>query len=197
MVRHVLATSTRLPIDWLSRASAMDHLTVRINGSYIGLSGRQTTGHGSGYSSSNWEQICADHEMEFPCIRQCFPGTLNVELPEIYEPPEQERYKRMAKERGANQQPPWYINGNHVSPRAKVIEINGKAFEAWIYCGGHHRKPVLELISKSKIAQELSLKDHDQVMLLVAEVAEGSCGMPAPPLCFPGKILSRKPSISE
>lgn len=157
-----------------------DFKTIRVHGVYIG--------HASGYSSSHWNQICADHELEFPRIHQCHSGTLNVELAERYEPPDQERYKGMARARGAALG--WYEDGNHISPSAKVIEINGKAIEAWIYCGGHNEKPVLELVSEIRIAHRLSLNDRGEVTLLIREVPEGSEGMPSPPPRVPGKILA-------
>ncbi len=112
-----------------------------------------TYSRGYGYASNHWEQICAEHEEEFPQIRQCHPGTFNVRMEAPYKPPGEDEYRRMARERG--QTTGRYADGNHLSPRAKVIEINGKPVEAWIYRGGHDNTS-LELLSACQLAHHVS-----------------------------------------
>jgi CTP-dependent riboflavin kinase len=80
-----------------------------------------------------------------------------------------------------------YEDGNYVSPCARVIEINGKAVEAWIYRGGHRDRPILELVSRNGLAERLSVRDGDAVTILIREVPEGTPGMPGPPPARPGR----------
>jgi hypothetical protein len=42
--------------------------------------GRYETGFGYASGAGNWEQICADHEIEFPHIYSCERGTFNIAL---------------------------------------------------------------------------------------------------------------------
>jgi len=143
----------------------------------------------SGHVTKFWEQICADHEEEFPKIHQCEPGTFNVLVSDQppYLPPDDEKYRAMARERGRRSN--WYADGNHISPRAKVVAINNKEVEAWIYRGGHTDKPVLELLSPVKLSEKALLRHGDAVALLIDEPSEGSPGMPCPPPAKPGRRL--------
>jgi hypothetical protein len=140
----------------------------------------------SRHVSSTWSQICAEHEEEFSTIRSCHPGTFNVAVVGAagYAPPGDKEYRTKAKERGKSVER--YIDGNHLSPRAKVIEINGKQVEAWIYRGGHPNS-VLELISLDRLADTVCVKDGDTVSLAILEFPlDYAQGMPAPPPSQPG-----------
>lgn len=139
--------------------------------------------------SSHWDQVCADHEEEFPAIRECYPGTFNVVLHagERYTPPGESAYRDRAKARG--RPVGRYEHGNHMSPRARVVEMNGKPVEAWIYRGGHPAGAVIELISFVPLASTVGLQDQDIVTLLIDEVAEGTSGMPACPPQTPGATV--------
>ena len=141
--------------------------------------------------SQHWDQICADFEMEFPQIRECCPGTFNIEIKEPlnYVLPDEEVYREMAKARGLLVGR--YEDGNHLSPRVKVIQMNSECIEAWIYRGGHRHRPIIELIAKRKLADCLGDKDHSQIDLWVMEVPAGTPGMPAPPPIMPGKTIPR------
>lgn len=131
----------------------------------LALTGRYVRGFG--FASTHWEQICADHQMQFPRIGQCYPGTLNITLDDgsAYAPPEEDKYRPT----------------NYISPRAKVIEINGIALDAWIYRGGHGNE-VLELISAGKLSEQISLRIGDPVVIKIVEFSEeGEGDMPKPP----------------
>ena len=146
---------------------------------------------GSRHVSEKWQQVCADHEDEFPAIRNCCPGTFNVVVPADarYTPPGDSLYRSMAKERGRTVNR--YEDENHISPRAKVVAINGVALEAWIYRGGHGCQPILELLSRQNLAKTLSLQNEDQITLVIEEVQEGTQGMPGPPGKSPGKTIKK------
>jgi hypothetical protein len=153
----------------------------RVCGTYVHYESRHV--------SSRWAQICADHEEEFPEIRQCFPGTFNIALSEQYLPPNEAVLRKQAKMRG--QSVGRYVDGNHVSPHAKVVEINGKPVEAWIYRGGHLSRPVLELLSRLNLAEHLQLADGAVVNLSIFEYPDGIAGMPGPPPETPGKLVNK------
>jgi hypothetical protein len=93
--------------------------------------------NGIGSVSSNWDKICADHESELPRIREFKPGSFNLKLidPQSYTPPGDSEFKDTAKRSGRI-----FCSGpdvgQHIAPRAKVVEMNGIAVEAWIYRGG-------------------------------------------------------------
>ena len=151
---------------------------------HVVIGGRYCRGYES--ASRNWKTICAEHEDEFPQIHECQPGTVNVILNSPYIPPEDAKYRQMARVRG--QSIGRYRDGNHLSPLAKVIRINGKPVEAWIYRGGHRDGRVLELVSSCRVAEQFSLTASDPVTLEIVEFSEeGSPGMPGPPPSRPGK----------
>jgi hypothetical protein len=108
-----------------------------------------------------------------------------------YAPPDDSQYRRRAMRRGRPVRR--YEDGNHLSPRAKVIEMNGKPVEAWIYRGGHRKRPVLELVSDRRLAEYLTLNDGDAVTALIIEVPDGTPGMPGPPPPTPGKTVGEQP----
>ena len=134
--------------------------------------------HHSGHASTTWPVICSEHTQEFPRIERCVPGTFNVELDGEYRPPEDQRWRKSEKKRGAPIGR--YIDGNHLSPTARIIKMNGRTCEAWIYRGGHPNT-FLELISEANLSELLKLKHGDRVILTVEEMSEGTCGMPLPP----------------
>jgi CTP-dependent riboflavin kinase len=130
------------------------------------LKGKYTRGFK--YAATNWEQICRDHETEFRQIRGCHPGTFNITLEAVYTPPGEDRYRTPERR-------------NYISPCAKIVEINGKQIDAWIYRGGHNDTN-LELLAAFKLADELCLAEGDKVTLIVVEYhSEGESGMPSPP----------------
>ena len=125
--------------------------------------------------------IFAEHAEEFPAIWQCVPGTFNVTLrnPPHYKPPRDDEWKARARRRGDGTGK--YRDGNHVSPLAKVVKINGESLTAWIYRGGH--QDCLELLACERISDRLSLRYGMTVTLLIQEFADLQPDMPQPPPC--------------
>jgi len=152
----------------------------------VEVKGRKAKGTES--STRNWPQICADHVEEFSQIMEMHEGTFNVALEQncTYRPPRDDDYLKMAKVRGIPVRR--YGDGNHISPRAKVIEINGIPIEAWIYRGGHGPR-VLELISRENISTSFGISDGDTVHLKIEHFTEGTSKMPGPPLASPGQTI--------
>jgi hypothetical protein len=116
---------------------------------------------------------------------RCAKGTFNVELVVAYVPPDEAKYRLMACKRGTSVGR--YQDGNHISPRSRVVSINDQPVTAWIYRGGHRAKPILELLSKKELAPFLGAKPGDELRLEIEEVAEGSLDMPKAPPANPGK----------
>jgi hypothetical protein len=81
-----------------------------------------------------WEQICQDHEEEFPAIRHCKRGTFNVKIlsPESWYLPEDQALTALATRRGRGD-PKRYKDGNYVSPLAMVTQINDAGITAWFW----------------------------------------------------------------
>jgi hypothetical protein len=151
---------------------------VEIKGRYVVRPNADTAAH--------WRQICNEHSEEFSRISTCHPGTFNLILtqPKEYAPPGDLQYRIKAKERG--KAVGRYVYGNHLSPRARVIQINGKDVEAWIYRGGHPDS-VLELISPDHLAAKLGVKSGDALSLVILEYAlDGMTGIPVLPPRRPG-----------
>ncbi|MGO9014033.1 MAG: hypothetical protein ACLQF0_03545 [Dissulfurispiraceae bacterium] len=151
---------------------------------------------GTQHTSTNWDQLCADHEAEFPLIYKCALGTFNVlmtDLPEYIPPGDAECRKRAIK-RGESVKR--YEHGNHIAPRAKVIKINEKYVEAWIYRGGNPVPNTLELISFHKLAEYLNVQNDDKLTVVIEEVDEGTIGMPEAPPDKPGKTITTNFDIS-
>ena len=159
---------------------AMPNL-ISVNGTYIERASR--------HASEHWSQLCGDHDQEFPKIHACFPGTFNVLLnpDSLYDPPCDAAYRERAQARG--RAVGRYEDGNHLSPQAKIVAINGIPVEAWIYRGGHRTIPILELISCIRLANSLGLKDGDPVSLSILEITESTADMPAPPPAEPGRAV--------
>ncbi len=131
----------------------------------VNLKGKHVSGNG--WVSKKWTQICEDHQEQFPAINTCVSGSFNIQILDgSYVPPGDELYRRVS-------------SGNYISPRAKVIKINDKEVEAWIYCGGHPGG-TLELLSADRLCVKLedSLEALD---ILIQEVPEGTEGMPQVP----------------
>lgn len=149
--------------------------------------GQKVSGFGS--SSRQWSLICSDHVEEFPMITEMHAGTFNVKLDRNcpYRPPDDSKYIKMAKERGVALGR-GYGAGNHISPRAKVIEINGHHIEAWIY-RGHNSAHVLELITGINISESFRISDGDTIHLKIEHFPEGTSKMPGPPLASPGQTI--------
>jgi hypothetical protein len=116
---------------------------------------------------------------------RCAKGTFNVGLDVPYNPPGENKYRLMAVERG--KAVGRYQDGNHISPCARVVSINGQPVTAWIYRGGHRDHPVLELLSKRELAPFLGVKPGDELRLEIEELDEGSQDMPKAPPATPGK----------
>ena len=145
---------------------------------------------GCRYASPNWEQVCADHELEFPMINECHPGTFNVTLSQnsLYTPPNESMYRALARARGLTVGR--YEDGNHVAPCSRVIQINSIPLVAWIYRGGHRDHPILELLAHQQLALMLGVSNGDKVELIIEEVPEGTEEMPGIPPKIPGRTIS-------
>lgn len=160
----------------------MMNKTIMIKGRYH---------RGTKHTSTNWNQICADHEEEFPLIRECVSGTFNISMTgeQEYIPPNDSEYRTKAKKRGESVKR--YEHGNHLASRAKVIEINGQKVEAWIYRGGNPEPSILELISRQRLAEYLNIQPEDELTVLIKEVEEGATDMPQSPPNTPGKTIEK------
>lgn len=157
-------------------------MNIRVKGKYR---------NGTKHTSTNWPQICADHEEEFPLIHECARGTFNISMTAVseYMPPDDSEYRTRAKKRGESVKR--YEHGNHLSPRAMVTEINGQKVEAWIYRGGNPEPRILELISRQSLAEDLNLQNEDEITVVIKEFEEGATGMPSPPPNIPGKTVKK------
>ena len=150
---------------------------------------------GKRFVGDHWQQIINDHIEEFPQIMECCPGTFNIQLTDgEYKPPRDESYREMARRRGKSVDR--YEHGNHISPTAKVTELNGIDVIAWNYRGGHFKNgmpdnSIMELLSVEKLSDLLSLKNGDSVIVTIEEVSEGSNGMPLPPPKTPGVTVRK------
>lgn len=147
---------------------------------------------GTKHTSTNWNQICADHEEEFPLIHECVAGTFNISMTKTseYMPPADSLYRSRAKKRG--EAVGRYEHGNHLAPCAKVVEINGQEVEAWLYRGGNPEPYTLELISRQKLTEHLNIQNGDELAVLIQEVEEGTIDMPKSPPNTPGKTIDKK-----
>ena len=85
-----------------------------------------------------------------------------------------------------------YEHGNYLSPCAKVVEINGREVEAWLYRGGNPKAYTLELISRQKLNELLNIQNGDDLNVVIMEVEEGTIDMPKSPPNTPGKTVERK-----
>jgi hypothetical protein len=151
--------------------------TVERVGSYKSNTSATPSNSAHGTVANEWERICKQHQAEFPCIRTLHPGTFNLLLTERYDPPDDNRYREMAKKRGLQ----YLIDGNHIAPCARVIEIDGHRVQCWIYRGGHGNEPVLELLSHYPLGRALEISENQNVKIIIEEVCEGSFGMPGLP----------------
>lgn len=120
----------------------------------------------TGHVGGNWATICSHHENELPEIRQFEKGSFNLMLrtPQTYEPPKDRENKDEARQRGQR-------DGNHISQLAKVVELNGKAVEARFYRGGHPNDTI-ELLSKVRLKELLSIGHGAEVIVVVEENEE-------------------------
>lgn len=134
-----------------------------------------------GTVGKQWDRICTQHKDEFPYIRSLKSGTFNVVINENtpYAPPNDARYREMAKDRGLD-----YGDGNHISPEARVIRVNGTRVQSWIYRGGHG-STALELLSAYPLAEHLRIIPDSHVTIEIEEVPIHSFGMPS----LPGQSL--------
>lgn len=150
---------------------------------------------GTGHASTNWNQVCADHEEEFPLIRECVAGTFNIAMAKTseYIPPDDSIYRTRAKKRGESVKR--YEHGNHLAPCAKVVEINGQKVEAWLYRGGNPAPYTLELISRQRLAEHLNIQNGDELTVVIKEVEEGAIDMPKSPPNTPGKTIEKNIKI--
>jgi hypothetical protein len=133
---------------------------------------------GIGNASKTWADVCAANEKEFSRIRKCHPGTFNVELADdkMYKPPGDDEYNAAARKR------PGARDGNHISPRAKVVAMNGTPVDAWIYRGELRGRGdnIIELLAERPLL-DLTVAPDRTVVLEIEEFGEGEPGMPLPP----------------
>lgn len=122
--------------------------------------------------STCWDSLSGGHAHEFPQIKLCVKGTFNVKV--SYTPPNDEKYRKMAKQLNRE-------DGNHISPCAKITQINNQPINCWIYRGGHVNEDILELLSEKKLSEYLNLKLGDDVAITIEEVEEGTVNMPSAP----------------
>ena len=136
-----------------SRSKALS--VIRLEGVYV---------QGWGSATPDWHRrICPMQEQCFPRIRQMVVGTFNVRLtsPGRYEPSD----IRTLREANGDQ--------SCISQVSRVVEINGRLLEAWIYDGGWPDDTV-ELLSEVRLAETLGIRPGDKVVLIV-EDRMGNC----------------------
>lgn len=146
--------------------------------------GEYVAGLGHTHTEKQWDQICGDHEEEFPQIRQCSPGTMNIAVkqpPGWYLPMDTE-LRNLAGRRGRGDCRR-YKDGNYISPLAFVARINDVQLPCWFYAGSrrHKRKGIVELVSRMKIAKRIGVRQGDEVRLIVVELWTPHGGLPNPP----------------
>jgi len=126
---------------------------------------------GDGTVNKIWPSLSEGHAKEFPEIRTCCHGTFNVKLNNLPQnmPPDEEKYRSLTQGKP------------YISPRIRVVRINGKDVVAWLYRGGHEGKPIWELLAKEKLKEFLGVQYGDHITLTVEVCEEGSEGMPKPP----------------
>ena len=123
---------------------------VRLDGVYV---------EGWGSATPDWRgRICPMQEKLFPRIHQMAVGTFNVRLtsPARYEPSD------IPALRSANG------DQSCISQTARVVEINGRPIEAWIYDGGWPDDTV-ELLSEATLAKTLGVAPGDKIVFVVHE----------------------------
>ncbi len=111
-------------------------------------------------ASGNWkEDIIAKQESDFPLIHEMFPGTLNIRLeePEEYVPSDIPRLREIK-------------NQSCVSKVAKIVSINERPIEAYIYNGGWPSN-TLELLSRECLTEYLGIAIGDPVKITIQENA--------------------------
>ena len=123
---------------------------IRLEGVYV---------QGWGSATPDWHRrICPMQEQLFPCIHQMAVGTFNVRLtsPGRYEPSDIRTLRQ--------------ANGDQscISQVARVVEINGRLLEAWIYDGGWPDDTV-ELLSEVRLAETLGARPGDRIVLVVED----------------------------
>lgn len=98
----------------------------------------------------------------FPRIHQMAVGTFNVRLirPARYEPSD----IRALREANGDQ--------SCISQAARVVEVNGRSIEAWIYDGGWPDDTV-ELLSEVGLAEAFGASPCDKVVVVVHERVSG------------------------
>lgn len=118
---------------------------------------------GTGHVSAQWETICQHHQDDLPGIRELHKGSLNLRLigGKSYVPPGDAAAKALARLRGQS-------GGNHISTRAKIIELNGHPVEMWIYRGGHPDTD-LELLSRTLPLSEMGVTANSSVTAIIEE----------------------------
>ncbi|MBN6742049.1 hypothetical protein JKG47_16205 [Acidithiobacillus sp. MC6.1] len=144
----------------------------------------EANNHGAdGTVNKIWKSIVGAHKGEFPTIAECEPGTFNVLItnPDNYSPPDEKKYRCLSAIYWGRP------HGHHISPVAKVTRINGVETEFWIYRGGHEDKPVLELLSKIRLASTLGIQPGQAITLIMEILPEGSPGMPEVPGASPDR----------
>ena len=119
--------------------------------------------HATRHVSSNWATICDHHDGELPAIREFAPGSFNLTLldPRKYVPPRDRELKDESRRRGQS-------GGNHISKFAKIVALDGKPVEAWIYRGGHPDNSI-ELLSKVRLRDFLGASNGVIVLVTIEE----------------------------
>ena len=147
---------------------------TKLYGNYLSNGSCISGADGTVSKPEKWRSICEAHSIEFPKIACCTPGTFNVLItePHNYEPPGEEKYRSIARENMGRS------GGHHISPVAKIVSINGKSVECWIYRGGHVGEHILELLAVSRLAVVLGINPNDDLILELEEFPECSPEMP-------------------
>lgn len=149
--------------------------TIQLRGDYV--SHRASAAGADGTTNRIWKSMVDAHQVEFPPITECVPGTFNVWItdPRNYVPPNETKYRELSRVHWNRPE------GHHISPVAKITRINDVDIECWIYRGGHNDKPIIELLARIPLAANLNIKPNQPITLQLTILPEGSPGMPKVP----------------
>ena len=151
-------------------------MEIRLNG---------TIGKGIRWATDNWLRMKKAHS---PLLDEFHPGTLNIHLPEEWEPPNDQQYFEQARANGAMRRSCGFTYddgvdfvecGNYVHPTIRVVSIAGLLINGLVYYPGaplaQASKPMrmrIEVLAKTGIRKALGIGDKDLPVLAVLEMSD-------------------------
>jgi CTP-dependent riboflavin kinase len=147
---------------------------------------------GEGWVKNNWNRMVVAHGDELPEIDGYHPGTLNVQLDELWSPPGHREHHLASHRRGVEQRclpqtgADFLAAGNYIHPTAVVRSINGISVDGRLYFPGNAQiagkgeganiKPTdrIEIISPAHIRSLLGISEDEEVAVEVVIEFEGT-----------------------